>query len=84
MKDAIRVRRATSGGSVRDEADSRRLTQVLELDDARVEFLEDACEQDEKILAGDLSDRRILAVAKCPSGTLFGTCTRTATTSATS
>ncbi len=64
MKDAIRVRRATSGGSVRDEAGIRRLAQVLELDDARVEFLEEACEQDEKILAGDLSDRQVLAVAK--------------------
>lgn len=64
MKDAIRVRCATSAGSVRDEASIRWLAQVLELDDARVEFLEDACEHDEKILAGDLSDRQILAVAK--------------------
>lgn len=64
MKDAIRVRRATSGGTVRDEAGIRRLAQVLELDDAKVEFIENACEQDEKILDGKLSDRQILAVAK--------------------
>ncbi|MCY3809207.1 MAG: hypothetical protein OXG58_07280 [Gemmatimonadetes bacterium] len=64
MKDAIRVRRATSGGSVRDEAGIRQLARILELDDAKVEFLEDACEQDENILAGELSDKQIVGLAK--------------------
>ncbi|MDE2875183.1 MAG: hypothetical protein OXU69_14405 [Gemmatimonadota bacterium] len=64
MKDAIRVRRATSDGPVRDEAGIRRLAQVLELEDAKVEFLENACEQEDKILAGDLSEKQIVRAAK--------------------
>ena len=64
MKDAIRVRRATSGGSVREWAGIRQLASMLELDDAKVEFLENACEQDEKILAGKLSDKQVVRAAK--------------------
>lgn len=64
MKDAIRVRRATSGGSVRSRSGISRLAEMLGLDDARVEFIEKACEQDEEILAGKLSDRQIVGTAK--------------------
>ena len=37
---------------------------MLELDDQKVRFIEDACLQDEKILAGELSDSQIAATAK--------------------
>ena len=64
MKDAIRVCRATSDGPVREQPGIGKLAEALDLDDKKVRFLEDACEQDEKILAGKLSDSQIAATAK--------------------
>ena len=64
MKDAIQVRRATSDGPVREQPGIRRLAEMLELGDKKVRFIEDACLQDEKILAGELSDSQIAATAK--------------------
>ena len=64
MKDAIRVRRATSEDFVRRQPGIRRLAEVLQLDDAKVAFLEDACEEEEKIFAGELSDSQIEEAAK--------------------
>lgn len=64
MKDAIRVRRATTDGPVGSQPGIRRLAEILELEDERVQFLEDSCLQDEKILAGELSDTQVLATAK--------------------
>ena len=64
MKDAVRVRRATSDGLVRERPGIGRLAKLLDLDDKKVRFIEDACLQDEKILAGELSDSQIAVVAK--------------------
>ncbi len=64
MKDAIRVRRATSEGFVRSQPGVRRLAELLRLDDDIVAFLEKACVQEEKILAGELSDSQITEAAK--------------------
>ena len=64
MKDAVRVRRATSDGLVRERPEIGRLAEMLELGDKKLRFIEDACEQDEKILAGELSDSQIAATAK--------------------
>lgn len=64
MKDAIRVVRATSDGRARDRPGIGQLAEMLELDDNKVEFLEDACAQDEKILGGELADARITNAAK--------------------
>ena len=64
MKDAIQVRRATSDGPVREQPGIGKLAEMLELDDKKVRFIEDACRQDEKILAGELSDSQIAATAK--------------------
>ena len=64
LKDAIRVRRATSDGPVRGHPGIRQLAEMLELNDAQVAIIEDACEQDEQILDGELSDSRIAAAAK--------------------
>ena len=64
MKDAIRVQRSTTDGPVRGEPGIRRLAETLELTDKQVEFIEVACEQDEKILRGNLSDRDIMKAAK--------------------
>lgn len=65
IKDAIRLHRAKSdGGSAREHSGIRRLAGLLDLDDERVEFIEAACVQDEKILAGELSDAQLAAAAK--------------------
>ncbi len=64
MKDAIQVCRATSKGPARDRSEIPRLAEMLELDDKTVEFIEDACVQDEKILANKLEDTQIAAAAK--------------------
>ena len=64
MSDAIRVVRATSDGPARKQPGIGRLAEMLELDDRKVEFLEDACVQDEKILGGELADARITNAAK--------------------
>ena len=64
MKDAIRVRRATPDGPVREQPGIGRLAEMLDLGDKKVRFIEDACLQDEKILAGELSDSQIAATAK--------------------
>ena len=64
MKDAIRMCRATSKGPAREQRGVRQLAEMLDLDDEKVRFIEDACEQDEKILRGELSDSQIAAVAK--------------------
>ena len=63
MRDAIRVRRATSEGLVRGQPGIRCLAELLQLDDAKVEFLEKTCVQEEKILAGKLSDSQIKEAA---------------------
>ena len=64
MSDAIRVCRATSDGPARERPGIGQLAEMLELDDTKVEFLEEACLQDEKILDGELSDARITNAAK--------------------
>ena len=64
MKDAIRVCRATSKGPARKQRGIRQLAEMLDLDDEKISFFEDACVQDEKILDGNLSDSQIAATAK--------------------
>ena len=64
MKDAIQVCRATSEGPVREQPPILQLAEMLDLDDKKVEFIEDACVQDEKILAGELKDSGIANAAK--------------------
>ena len=64
MKDAIRVRRATSKGPAREQRGIRQLAEKLDLDDKKVGFIEDACAADEKILDGKLSDSQIASTAK--------------------
>ena len=64
MKDAIRVQRSTTDGPVRGQPGIRQLAEKLELNDEQVSFIEDACEQDEKILKGELSDNAIMDAAK--------------------
>ena len=64
IKDAIRVRRATSEGFAREQPVIRQLASLLQLDDKQIEFIENVCVQDEKILAGDVSDSQIANAAK--------------------
>ena len=64
IKDAIRVRRATSESPAPEQPGIRQLAGMLELDDEKVEFIEDACAKEEAILAGDVSDSEITNAAK--------------------
>ena len=64
IKDAIRVWRATSEGSAREQPGIRQLAGMLELDEEKVAFLEDTCVQEEAILAGDVSDSEVANAAK--------------------
>ncbi len=64
VKDAIRLHRATSAGNAREQMGIHHLAGLLEIDDEKVAFIEDACIQDEKILAGEMSDGQITAAAK--------------------
>ena len=64
IKDAIRVCRATSESPALEQPGIWQLAGMLELDEKKVEFIEDQCVQDEKILAGDVSDSHIKRAAK--------------------
>ena len=64
MKDAIQVCRATSKDPVREQPGILQLAEMLDLNDEKVRFIEDACVQDEKILAGELKDSQIANAAK--------------------
>lgn len=64
IKDAIRVVRATSEGAAREQPGIRHLAGLLDIDDKQVAVIEEACEQEEQILAGDLSDSRFATAAK--------------------
>ena len=64
IKDAIRVWRATSEGSAREQPAIRQLAEMLELDCEKVAFFEDVCVQDKAVLAGDVSDPEVANVAK--------------------
>lgn len=64
MKDAIRVCRATSDGPAHAQGVICQLSEYLLLKQDQVEFIENACQQDEKILSGELSDSQIMDAAK--------------------
>ena len=64
MKDAIQVNRATSEDPVREQPGILQLAEMLDLNEDKVRFIEDACVQDEKILDGELSDSGIANAAK--------------------
>ena len=63
MKDAIRVRRATSEEFTWDRGIVR-LAELLDLSGEQVEFLNRTCVEEERILAGELSDSQITNAAK--------------------
>ena len=64
IKDAIRVRRATSDGAVREQSGICRLAKALGLNDDQIKVIEAACAEDERILGGDVSDSEIRKAAK--------------------
>lgn len=64
MKDAIRVSRATSESAAREQPAIQQLAEALELEAEQVAFLEEMCSQDEKILAGEVSDSQIVNGAR--------------------
>lgn len=64
IKDAIRVSRATAEGAARKQPGIRQLAKLLDVEDKEVAVIEEACVQEEEILAGNLSDRRFASAAK--------------------
>ena len=64
IKDAIRVSRATAEGVAREQLGIRRLAELLDVDDKEVAVIEEACVQEEEILAGNLSDSGFASAAK--------------------
>ena len=68
IKDAIRLHRATrpsqTDNGASSHAEIKQLARLLDIEDDKVKFFEEACIQDEKILSGDLSDDEIVAAAK--------------------
>ena len=64
IKDAIRVVRATSDGAAREQTGIVRMAGLLDLDGKQVEVIEKACEQEEQILAGKLSDSKFASATK--------------------
>lgn len=64
MKDAVRLHRATSKEPALERPGLKRLAALLAITDDQIGFVEEACKQDEKILAGEISDEQITAMAK--------------------
>jgi len=64
IKDAIRIRRATSEGRAHEQPELVQLAKLLDLDQEQVTFIEDCCAKDEDLLAGDISDSHISSTAK--------------------
>ncbi len=64
VKDAIRVRRATGQGPAAGQPGVRRLAGMLGIGDDQAAFIEEAAVQDERILAGELSDDQVTVIAK--------------------
>lgn len=61
VKDAIRLHRATSAGDAREQMGIHHLAGLLDIDDEKVAFIEEACAQDEKILDERLPAQRQIA-----------------------
>ena len=65
LKDAVRLGLATSrDGSPALAGGIRRLADLLGIHDKQLDFIEDVCVQDRKILDGRISDRRLEEIAK--------------------
>ncbi|MFD2262808.1 hypothetical protein ACFSM5_07900 [Lacibacterium aquatile] len=64
IKDAVRMVRSISKESALEQPGLRQLASLLNIDDQQIAFIEDACIQDEKIMAGELSDSQIMTTAK--------------------
>ena len=65
LKDAIRLGLATSrGGSPVLAGGIRRLADLLGINEKQLDFIEEACVQDRKMLGGRISDRRLEEIAK--------------------
>lgn len=64
IKDAVRLHRSTSKSPALEQAGIRILAGILGIGDEQIAFIEDACAQDEKILAGEISDDQIKVLAK--------------------
>lgn len=65
LKDAIRLGLATSpDGSPALASGTRRLADLLGITEQQLDFIEEACVQDRKILDGETSDRRLEETAK--------------------
>ena len=63
ITDAIRILRAAREDNAREQPAVRRLAAILALDDRKVPFIKEACVQEDRILAGEVSDFQIADAA---------------------
>lgn len=64
LKDAVRIHRAASETSAIGAEAVQKMADLLELDDGKLVFLDQVCEEDEKILSGEISDSQLTANLK--------------------
>ena len=64
IRDAIRVHRATSQGPALKNGGVVKLAKLLAINEEQIELIEAACQHDEKILSGELSDSELKEQAK--------------------
>lgn len=64
LKDAIRVHRSTKKTTAVSQSSIQTLAQLVSINTAQLKFIEEACIQDERILAGEISDDEFTKAAK--------------------
>ena len=64
LKDAIRMHRSTKKTTATTQPAIQTLAQLCAVNPAQLQFIEEACIQDERIFAGEISDGEITKIAK--------------------
>ena len=64
VKDCIRIHRSTCEGSAIENMGIKKIADIVGFNDEQINFVEEACIQDEKILSGEISDDELTAAAK--------------------
>lgn len=64
LKDAIQVHRSTKKTTAVNQSSIQTLAQLVSINTAQLKFIEEACIQDERILAGEISDDEFTKAAK--------------------
>lgn len=64
LKDAIRVHRSTKKTTALAQPSIQTLAQLFSINTKQLDFIEEACIQDERLLSGDISDSELTKAAK--------------------